>query len=107
MVTAFTRLNQKGIIMEIEIHPIRITFDHHEQKFPLRFKIKIVRGTVTWESNVYTVNDDSMQYLDFEDEHFKKDSTKIYFTDKGAEFKKAVIKVIRISPNDKESEMCS
>ena len=40
-------------------------------------------------------------YLDFDNEHYKKPST-FYFTDKGAEFKKAVITVVRITDNDKE-----
>ena len=102
---AFTRLGQKGIDMEIEIIPKRITFDHHSQTLPYEFKLKIIRGPFTFDSKKYEVKDESQAYLDFEDEHFKKEST-FYFTDKGAEFKKAVIKVFKIE-SDKETQMVS
>ena len=106
MVQAFTRLAQKGVEMEIEIVPSRITFDHHGQSLPFRFKLKIIRGPFVFESKIYKVEDKNQLYLDFEDEQFKKEST-FYFTDKGAEFKKAIIKVIKLSANDKESDMVS
>ena len=52
------------------------------------------------------MQDNSTAYLDFDNEHFKKEST-FYFTDKGAEFKKAEIKIIKIDDKNKESEMVS
>ena len=106
MVQAFTRLTQQSVNMEIEIIPQRITFDHHDLTFPFRFKLKIKRGPFTFESKVYTMQDNSTAYLDFDNEHFKKEST-FYFTDKGAEFKKAEIKIIKIDDKNKESEMVS
>ena len=105
---AFTRLGQKGIDMEIEILPSRITFDHHSQTLPYKFKLKIIRGPFTFGSKVYEVKEKSQAYLDFEDEQFKREST-FYFTDKGAEFKKAVIKVFKVEGEkcEKETQMVS
>ena len=103
MVHAITRLAQKGIDMEIEIIPSRITFDHHGQTLPYRLKLTIVRGPFTFKTKEYEVKDKNQAYMDFEDECFKKEST-FYFTDKGAEFKKCQIKIFKIDPeNDKES----
>ena len=56
MVQAFTRLAQKKIDMEIEIIPSRITFDHHNQDLPYKFKLKINRGPFTFESKVYELD---------------------------------------------------
>ena len=92
--------------MDIEIIPVRITFDHHGQTLPYNFKLKINRGPFTYDTKVYTVKDTNESYLHFEDEHFKKEST-LYFTDKGAEFKKAVIKIVKVSETNKETEIVS
>ena len=51
------------------------------------------------------MKDANQAYLDFEDEVFKKEST-FYFTEKGAEFKKCVIKVMKIdTETKKESQL--
>ena len=106
MVQAFTRLTQQSVNMEIEINPQRITFDNQDLSFPFRFKLKIKRGPFTFESKVYAIQDKSTAYVDFDNEQFKKEST-FYFTDKGAEFKKAEIKILKIDDKNKEHEMVS
>ena len=59
---------------------------------------------MTFCTKIYTVKSKDELEVDFFEEIFKKKSS-FYFTDKGAEYKKAEIKIIRIDDKDKEQEL--
>ena len=105
MVQALGRVLQQNVKMEIEIIPTRISFED-QQTFPLRFKLKIERGPETFNTKIYSVKSRNELQVDFKDEIFKRTSS-FYFTDKGAEYKKAKLKIIQINDKDKEHELVS
>lgn len=85
--------------MKIEIIPKHLTIDPDilvGESESMKIRVRVVRGPLTWISpTIYTLDSETTQ-IDFKKEELFEKESGFYFSGNEAEFKKAVIEIVRV-----------